>query len=211
MYGKTMINREDMLELTRRMTTSRNSMRRIAGAYVDEDGFVEGTFNTNFLKLPMNERQKNLNLAKAIPFSETNEELKDYAFGTEHSGQMRQLLEGIRRSELKNDALMETFYDIIAEHYQSEQEYAIFMFWDVYDVPVKAADKERLGESEEVYDYLICAICPLQGEYEPGEPDDGFLYPMFCERSGNSHQIGLYHRKDAERQRGLEELISCNF
>ena len=31
------IDREDMLELTRRMTVSRNCFSRIAGAYMDED------------------------------------------------------------------------------------------------------------------------------------------------------------------------------
>ena len=43
-----MINREDMLELTRRMTVSRSNFTRLAGAYYDEEGYVEGTFNTNF-------------------------------------------------------------------------------------------------------------------------------------------------------------------
>lgn len=46
---KRMINREDMLELTRRMTPARASVGRIAGAYFDEEGYVDGTFNTNFL------------------------------------------------------------------------------------------------------------------------------------------------------------------
>lgn len=46
-----MIDREDMLELTRRMTLKRNCFTRIAGAYLDEEGFVDGTFNTKFLKL----------------------------------------------------------------------------------------------------------------------------------------------------------------
>ena len=46
------INREDMLELTRRMTVARTSFTRIAGCYVDEDGEYDGSFNTNFLKLP---------------------------------------------------------------------------------------------------------------------------------------------------------------
>ncbi len=32
------INREDMLELTRRMTLKRNCFDRIAGAYLDEEG-----------------------------------------------------------------------------------------------------------------------------------------------------------------------------
>lgn len=37
------IDREDMLELTRRMTVSRNCFSRIAGAYMDEEGFIDGT------------------------------------------------------------------------------------------------------------------------------------------------------------------------
>ena len=66
------INREDMLELTRRMTLKRNCFSRIAGAYLDEEGFVEGTFNKHFQKLSAKDQQFNLNIAKAIPFSYTN-------------------------------------------------------------------------------------------------------------------------------------------
>ena len=44
-----MINREDMLALTRRMTVKRTSITRIAGGYMDIDGFIDGTFNTSFL------------------------------------------------------------------------------------------------------------------------------------------------------------------
>ena len=71
-----MINREDMLELTRRMTPSRTCMDRIAGGYMDEDGFLDGSFNIHFLKLSGEEKAKNLALAKAVPFSKTNEQLK---------------------------------------------------------------------------------------------------------------------------------------
>ena len=54
------INREDMLELTRRMTLKRNCFDRIAGAYLDRDGFVDGTFNKNFRQLSLPDQQKNL-------------------------------------------------------------------------------------------------------------------------------------------------------
>ena len=72
-----MINREDMLALTRRMTVKRTSITRIAGSYMDEEGFSEGTFNTHFQNLSPAEREKNLALAKAVPFSETNKNLKE--------------------------------------------------------------------------------------------------------------------------------------
>lgn len=204
------INREDMLELTRRMTVSRTSMVRIAGSYMDEEGFIDGTFNTSFLKLSAKEREKNLALAKTIPFSETNENLIAYSFSKENQGpgSVWQMLEAMKGCELKNDALMETFYELVAEKYQTDKEYAMFIFYDVYDVPLKGTDKERLGESEEVYTYLIGTICPLEGEYEPGEPECGFIYPMFTDRSSDMEHIGIYNKNKEYPHREIMNLLA---
>lgn len=106
-----MINREDMLELTRRMTPSRTSFTRIAGCYVDRKGDFDGSFNINFLKLSAAEKKKNLEIAKAIPFSNTNVNLKKYKFNETAAkpGSMRHLLMSMRECGLKNDALMDIF------------------------------------------------------------------------------------------------------
>ena len=97
------INREDMLEITRRMTLKRNCFDRIAGAYLDRDGFVDGTFNKNFRQLSLPDQQKNLDIAKTIPFSETNVALKEYVFSGEEKkpGSVWQLLCALRECELK--------------------------------------------------------------------------------------------------------------
>lgn len=97
------IDREDMLELTRRMTVSRNCFSRIAGAYMDEEGFIDGTFNTHFLKLSGSEKEKNLNIAKTVPYSNTNVNLKNYRLdqGARKPGSIMQLLEALRQCELK--------------------------------------------------------------------------------------------------------------
>ena len=204
-----MINREDMLELTRRMTISRTSFTRIAGSYIDSEGYIDGTFNTNFLKLTQKDKQNNLNIAKTIPFSNTNDNLKEYPFtnNVKGNGGMWKLLHAMRSCGLKNDALMDTFYEVIAEKYQTKKDYAILVFHDRYDVPAKAADKERLGESEEVFEYLICAICPLIGDYEPGNPDFGFLYPMFKDRSCDTQHIGIFNKDKINLQTKLEEFL----
>ena len=160
------INREEILELTRRMTLSRTSMTRIAGSYMDSEGFIDGTFNTNFLKLKPKEKEKNLAIAKIIPFSPTNKNLKRYILPENacRPGGIRQLLLGMKSSALKNDALLEAFYEYVAEKYHTDHEYAIYLFHNTYDIPLKASDKENLWESEEKYEYLICAICPVSGE-----------------------------------------------
>lgn len=189
-----MINREDMLELTRRMTLARTSFTRIAGCYVDKDGEFDGSFNTNFLKLSAPERTSKLKLAKTIPFSDTNVNLKKYEFSESamKAGSMHQLLMAIKECGLKNDALMDTFYDIVMENYQTNTAYAILVFHDRYDIPTKGSDKERLGESEDVFEYIICAICSLTGEYEPGDPQCGFLFPAFTERCGDLNHIAVF-------------------
>lgn len=189
------INREDMLELTRRMTVKRNSFTRIAGCYINKDGGNDGTFNIHFLDLKLKERKDNLKLAKTVPFSATNINLKGYGFRKPDkvSKSTWQLLMGMKDCGLKNDALMEIFYDLVAKHYKTNKDYAIFVFHDCYNIPAKAADKERLGESEEVYNYIICVICPLTGDFEPGEPESGFLFPAFTGRSSDIHHIAVYN------------------
>ena len=68
-YG--MLTREDMLELTRRMTPARTCFDRVAGSYRDEDGIEDGSFNIHFLKLTDKEKADNLKIAKAILLAPT--------------------------------------------------------------------------------------------------------------------------------------------
>ena len=197
------INREEILELTRRMTLSRTSMTRIAGSYMDSEGFIDGTFNTNFLKLKPKEKEKNLAIAKIIPFSPTNKNLKRYIL-PENACRMKS-------SALTNDALLEAFYEYVAEKYHTDHEYAIYLFHNTYDIPLKASDKENLWESEEMYEYLICAICPVSGDYEPGEPECGFLFPAFQDRTEDPDYIDVYQSNpDLPKNDLLKILQLCD-
>ena len=200
-----MINREDMLELTRRMTPARNCFDRIAGAYINDMGEVEDSFNVHFGKLSGGEKSRNLALAKAIPFARTNEQLKEYIFSNEAKGKdsIYTLLRAIQQCGLKNDALMELLYEQIADGFPVDYEFAVFVFHGTYDVPLKAKDKERLWESEEVYDFIICTVSPMAGEYEPAEPVFGFLYPAFSDRSAEEGMIDIFHADPESVEEGL--------
>lgn len=109
------------------------------------DGYIDGTFNTGFLKLSPDEKEKNLQIAKVIPFADTNQNLKEYAFSSEKmkGDSMWKLLMGMRVCGLKNDALMETFYEIVGEQYQAMGDYAVYVFHDRYDIPAKGKDHVR--------------------------------------------------------------------
>ncbi len=192
-----MLQREDMMELTRRMTLKRNCFTRIAGCYIDEEGEIDGTFNTSFLKLRDSEKEKHLKTAKAIPFAETNVNLTEQRFPGEarESQNMWKLLATVNGCDLKNDALLDMFYEAVSDHYQPGYAYGIYFFSGTYDIPIKAADHTQVGESEEIYDFLIGAICPITEDYEAEEPVCGFLFPSFSDRSTDSTHVGIFEQR----------------
>ena len=192
------------------MTLTRNCFSRVAGAYIDEEGFVDGTFNIHFQKLTKHDQTLNLSIAKAIPFSKSNTELLYYAYKEEDekAGSIWQLLMGICDCELKNDALLDILYDVIGENYDSSRQFAIYVFHGSYDIPLKATDKESLWESEEVYKFLICAVCPFHGDYEVEKPEFGFLFPAFTERSSDIHGIDIFQSKLCKQQNKLIDILT---
>lgn len=200
-----MINRDDMLELTRRMTPARTCFDRIAGAYISELGEIEDTFNIHFGKLPGAEKTRSLKLAKTIPFSKTNEQLKEYVFADRVKGRdsIWQLLQAVQQCGLKNDALMEVLYEQMADAYPVDYRFAVYVYHGVYDIPAKAKDGESLWESEEIYDFIICTVSPMEDEYLPAEPVFGFLYPAFSDRSADPNRIDIYHMNPEEPEESL--------
>ena len=205
-----MIDRNDMLELTRRMTVSRCNFTRLAGAYYDEDGCIDGTFNTNFLNLSSKDKAKNIELAKAVIFSETNEELKEVTIPTSARGKdkMLTLLDAVCRENLKNDALMEVFYEIFGDQIPFDSCFGLYIFRGSYDIPLKGSDNESQWESEEVYDYLIASMFSVDKDYEPGEPVCGFLYPSFKNRSRDIDHVLVFDKSGREYAENIKVALN---
>ena len=72
--------------------------------------------------------------------------LKKYTFGenAEKPGSVWRLLMALKECGLKNDALMDTFYDLVMETCHPGKEYAVLMFHDRYDIPKKGQIKSVL-------------------------------------------------------------------
>ena len=204
-----MINREDMLELTRRMTPSRTCFKRIAGAYMTAEGELEDSFNINFLNLKLSDREKQLMIAKTVPFSKTNEQLKEHSFPEDAKGRdsMFQLLNGMLSCGLKNDLLMEVFYEQVGIFYETAAPYCVSVYNGTYDVPMKSTDHGYLYESEIVYDFLVCTVAPLKDNYESGKPEFGFLYPAFSWRMPDRDMIDIYNKDPDHPQTTLTEIL----
>ena len=203
------IDREDMLELTRRMTLSRNCFTRVAGCYFDRDGEIDDTFNVNFLNLKPTDQKTNLELAKTVPFARTNDQLKGYLFpeNAMGKGSMFQLLLGILQCGLKNDLLMEVLYEQIAKNYSDSADSAIYVYHGSYDIKTKTADHEYLDDSEAVYDFLIVTVGKILFDYEPDLPEFGFLFPAFYERGIARNAVNIFHKYPERVEKALLKQI----
>ena len=76
-------------------------------------------------------------------------------------------------------------------------------------MPRKAKDKESLWESEEVYRFLICAVCPVRGDYEPGMPVCGFMFPAFKDSGPDNGRIQVFEADPARPHRDFAGPSSC--
>ena len=92
--------------------------------------------------------------------------LLDIGFSTkqvEDSDEHR-LLQALRLSHLRDEDMRELFYQRVIESLDfGDESYVILLASDSYDIPFKGNDDEIWEEgSNEVFDYMICCICPVK-------------------------------------------------
>lgn len=209
------MNKKDINELKRRLTKHGCTFTRMCGCYVDAEHNKITNIAETFLNLEEEDFFKYLDIAKKVFSGKIGNNILELEFPLDEEavGGKQQFLMGLRESELKNDELLDTFYDMVIESYSHTGNYLILLFHDVYDVIKKTKDNMDLDESEEVYDYLICAICPVDltkpglgyreeencirsrvRDWVVGMPDTGFVFPAFTERSTDIHSVMFYTR-----------------
>ena len=110
------------------------------------------------------------------------------------------LLMALRDSELQDLEARQAFYQKAVESLHLEGSYLLLLAHDTYDVPTKAKDGAALEDGENIFSYILCAVCPVK-EGKPGlgyyagdnefhcfapqtvaAPECGFLFPAFDDR-----------------------------
>ncbi len=225
------MNKKEILELKRRMTKTNCTFTRMCGCYVNAEKEIVLTFNENFLNLSEDELHKYLEIAAKTLSGTRGNNLLELTFPKEQeeAGGKQQFLMGLKESKLKNDELSQTFYQLVIDNYDYAGNYLIILFHDVYDVMAKTSDNRTLDESEEVYEYLLGAVCPVtlskaalgyietenrigprMRDWVVGVPDAGFVFPAFTGRSTDIHSVMFYTRDTKEpHDEFMEFILGC--
>lgn len=225
------MTKKDILELKRRLKKNECTFTKMCGCYVNADKEIILNFDETFLNLEDEEFYKYLEIAKKTLSGTVGNNLLELEFPLEEEnvGGKQQFLMGLRESKLKNEALLESFYQLVIDNYDYTGNYLILIFHDAYDVMTKTSDNAKLDESEEVYEYLICAVCPVtltkpglgyleienrigprNRDWVVNPPETGFIFPAFTDRSTDIHSV-MYFTKDTKEphKEFVEQVLGC--
>lgn len=226
------MTRKELNEIKSQYTLEDCGILRLCGCYVDGERNKITQFNENFLNLPEEEKHKYFDIFKKTLSGTPGKNLVDMKFNVDAYADegARTFLMNLRDSGLKDDGLLNEFYDRIINNYSYVGNYLILLINQVYDIPAVTTDNIEMDDaSDEVYSYILCSIChvnlskPGLGYDEEDNnfhdkkqnhmvdvPDVGFLFPAFNKRSADEDMTLFYTKDVSEFEDGLIDcLLDC--
>lgn len=227
------MNKKEISEIKKTLTPERTVISTICGCYVDSEKNKRAVLREAFYSLPQDEMHKYLAIFKRALTGSLGKNILNMTFvdGDGALSESQQMLSDLRDSELKDDELLEHFYDMIIKNYATSEHYLILLTYGTYDVPGKASDNMEMEDaSSEIYRHMLFCICPVKlskaglsydskqksfhervRDWVVDMPEIGFLYPTFTERSADLYSI-LYYAAKAEELKFdfVEEVLGCH-
>lgn len=211
------MNQKELREIRKRFTLDKDSISHVYGCYVNAAKDIVACMDMSMGLMEQEEAELYLKLLKKSISGTLGKNLLDIEFSTkqvEDSDEHR-LLQALRQSHLRDEDMRELFYKRVIESLDfGDDSYVILLASDSYDIPFKGRDDELWEEgSNEVFDYIICCICPVKDAraslryfaeeqnfrgassgHVLGNPELGFMFPSFDDRSTNIYNALYYSR-----------------
>ncbi|MGC6176719.1 DUF4317 domain-containing protein [Lacrimispora sp. 38-1] len=226
------MNKKEASELKKLFTPANCAISRICGCYVDAEKNKRTELKEAFLSLPEDEAFKYFTIFKSALSGTFGKNLVNMEFPlhTEEEGGTQNFLLKLRDSQLKDDSLIDEFYDKVIASYDYGENYYIILIHCAYDIPARSSDGlEMYDASDFVYEFIQCTICPVKlskaglcynsqanvienrnRDWIVEAPETGFLFPAFTDRNTDIHGL-VYYSKNPELlpERLIDELLGC--
>jgi len=226
------MNKREISEIKKQLTPSSCCISRICGCYVDGEKQKITQFKEAFLSLPEEDIFKFLDIFRKSMTGKIEKNLfnMDFPLECEEADGTQDFLLRLRNSQLKDDDLLDQFFDSVIEAYDYAGNYLVLLIYSTYDIPGKSTDNMTMVDaSDEVYSYITCAICPMNLTkpglaYDTKEqriqnrvrdwvvemPMHGFLFPTFNDRSADIHSVLYYAKKSSDLQQNfISSIFAC--
>ena len=226
------MRKKDILELKKRFKKEQCTFTKMTGCYVNGEKHIILKFRETFLNLDEDEYFKYLEIAKKVLSGTIGNNILELNFPTNEDliNEKQISLMQLKKSGLKDDALLDDLYKSIIDNYDYTGNFLILIFHDAYDIITKTSDNAKIDESEEVYEYVLCAICPVSlsnpglryfeeenkieariRDWVVDSPTNGFVFPAFIDRSADVNSV-MYYTKNAKDTHPelMENALGCD-
>ncbi len=212
------MNEKEIAELRRRYRSDRTNISRIFGCFVNEKKEIISEFEQSLGSMSEDDADGMLSVLKKVLTGAQGCNLHEIEFSTAEVNESEdyRLIFKLREDKLADAAQRSELYAKVVASLELEGNYMILMAHDSYDVFDYGADGEKDIESNTVFSYIVCAICPVKAAkqtmsyYIPGKclrsigadtliarPELGFVFPAFDDRKANIYKT-LYYTKSTE-------------
>ena len=211
------MNKRDISEIRKRLNPESRNPIEIRGCYVNGQKTIVSTFHRSLISLPEGEADNYMQIFKRILAGDIGKNLMELSFPIDQvmDGEAHARLMRMNSEALSDDDTVNDFFVRVIENTNADGNYLILLLSDTYDVPFKTfSDDEESFESENVFSYLICAVCPVkqsksalsyfanendfhsrEPDWIVGAPEMGFLFPAYEDKGPNIHKA-LFYTKD---------------
>lgn len=218
---------KELREIRRRFKPDKNNITGIHGCIVGENREICASFYQQMSLCSVEESERLLSVMKKSLSGSLGTNLLDIVFRTEQvvSSEEHSLLMSLVKSELKDEAAVNGFFNKVIESVHIDGSYAILLALDNYDVFSYSSDGEK-NESSEVFSYIVCSVCPIKTltpalsfrDYDSSfhsvdinsvlsNPQLGFMFPTFDDRATNIYNALYYTRDTADIHDSFIESI----
>ena len=131
------MNRKEVNEIKSQYTLEECGILRLSGCYVNGENEKVAQFNQTFLNLPNEEKHKYFDIFKKVLSGKLGKNIMDMHFMEDSYADDggRTFLYELRDSGLKDEKMLDKFYDKVIESYNYIGNYLILLINQVYDVP----------------------------------------------------------------------------
>ena len=201
------MNKKEISELRRRFKPEKNNISQVHGCYVNGKGEVISYIDESLRTMPQEEAEKYLSLLGKALSGTPGKNLIDIVFSTAQvvdSDEHRRLT-GLRDSKLQDGEARQAFYQKVIDSLDmGDSNYLILLAHDSYDVPSRDRNGDKQDDSDTVFSYILCCVCPVKD----GKAELGFLFPAFDDRAANIYSALAYSKKaDQLHQEFLDAIF----
>ncbi len=231
------MNKKELNEIKKNFTDNSGyfTINSVLSAYVDPEKNIKYKENKPHSIIPDDEREVITDTLRRVLTGIVGKGLLEYEFpkeAYEDGGAQKVLYEAVS-SKMKDNDILQRYLEKITKNIDYAASFTILTASCTYNIKRKNRNDEDTDNISEEYNFIITGICPVNtsdaGLYFDEEsktiakksnnemiisriPTDGFIYPVFSDRSPDVNHVMYFTKKpDKPNISIVENVLDCEF